>query len=1096
MHYTLPSWRRFFNRLAILIFLCLLTASSVIAQLKPWQHYSVRIAANKTPLKEIYASLEKQTGIAFNYDENTVKGNQLVTLQVRGGLDVVLQQLGEATHTTYKQIGNAITAAYKVPTPIDPNISGTVTSKSDGQALPNVSVLVKETGDVFATNENGIFQYQFPQQRPAKATLVFRYIGMKPYEIVIGRQTKLVVQLEENPLKVAEVVVTSSYTKERRREEVVGSISQLNAAALQTSRPIESVDKMLEGLVAGVYVETNTSLNTPVKVNIRGQGSLTAMLGGRTTSTQPLYVVDGVPLYEQQRGDEHSSFANENYLNPVSNINPADIKSISVLKDAAASAIYGANAANGVIIITTKNGSAGKTKLNVDYKSGVSTFINQIKYLDGPQYYELLRETYINNGLTPAAAEALSGSKTINTNWFDLTNRNASYQNVNVDVSGGKQGTSFRLSGGYLQQNASSLANDLEKMYARFRLDHEVSNKFSMSVNMSPTLTMQNALNIYNTVILPPNISPYNADGSYNELANLNVPNPIAVLNQNTDKHKGMSFIGNIQGTYKVNSDIQVMANVGTSYYSNKENIYQSGLNATGRTRNGYLQIFDRRNLGWTAFLQATYEKTFREQHHVNVLVGTQVQDENTELLKGMGTGFSYDKLHNLNNAASQTAASSSMSSAMVSYYSQLAYDYRKKYYTSVNVRADKSSIFGGDKQVAMNASLGVGWIVSNENFLQNNNTLSFLRLRASYGSTGNSRIGTYAARGLYSFGSNNYNGNTGAVPDGTAAPNPDLSWEKNYKANFGVDFTLFKRIEVTAEYYNNTIRDMISSIQVPLEIGYSTMSVNAGDMRNQGFELTINSTNIQRNNFTWNTSFNLGFNKNVILRFNDGFQPMYSSESMTVARPGLSTSTIWGWEWAGVDPSTGEETWFDPSGKKVDAATINALPTSQATILGNYLPKFQGGIVNVFSIGKLSVTANFQYSYGASVFLNKDIQSDGRNLNHRNQIVDLMDRWQQPNDITDVPKLYFPRRLVVNSSRYLREISYIKLSNLSGSYQLPKAWLERIGIEQLSVFANATNLFYWYKGDNKSSTRNGIAELRFVYPEMRTYTFGLRLGL
>ncbi|MBW8688304.1 SusC/RagA family TonB-linked outer membrane protein [Chitinophaga rhizophila] len=1097
MNNILPIIRRqLLYCLGVLIILLAVQLSAMAQSIKPWQQYNVKINASQQPLKNIFASLEIQTGISFNYDENTVKGDQIINMQFKGTLDQALQQLGRVSNITFRQIGNAITAAYRAPNAADRQLNGIVYSKNDRQPLPGVSVVIKETKEATTTNGNGEFSFRFPQERPATFTLIFRYIGMDAQEIVVTSQNRVSAYLEDNPLKVAEVVVTSSYTKDRRREEVVGSISQLNSAALQTSRPIESIDKMLEGMIAGVYVETNTELNTPVKVNIRGQGSLTAMMNGRTTSSQPLYVIDGIPLYEQQRGDEPGGFANENYLNPLSNINPADVKSISVLKDAAASAIYGANAANGVIIITTKGGASGKTNLNVDYKTGVSSFINQIKYLNGSQYHELLKETYMNNGMTDNAADQLAGSKTIDTDWFGLTNRNASYHNVNMDLSGGKQGTTFRLSGGYLKQNASSLANDLEKIYARIRVDHEVSNKMKLTVNLSPTLTAQNSLNIFNTVILPPNVSPYNADGSYNDLAGLNVPNPVAVLNQNTDTHRGFAMTGSVNGSYQVADGLQVMANVGADYYSNSENIFQSALNATGRTRNGFLQIFDRRNLGWVSFIQASYEKNLTPDHHIYALAGTQAQSQRTDLLRGTGAGFTYDKLRNLNNAATQTSASSTMENATVSYYSQVAYDYKKKYYTSVNVRADKSSIFGGDKQVALNSSIGLGWVISNENFLLNNSKLTFLRLRTSYGSTGNSRIGTYAARGLYLFGSNNYQGNTGAVPDGTAAPNPDLSWEKNYKLNIGLDITFLGRISVVAEYYNNTIRDMISSINVAPETGFTMMSVNAADMRNKGFELTINSTNIQRNNFTWNTVFNLGFNRGKILRFNDGFTPMYSSTSMTVAQPGISTSTIWGWKWAGVDPETGEELFYDPTGKLVDAAVINALPTSSGRVLGDRLPKAQGGLINAFTLGRFSLTANVEYSFGSSVFLNKDIQSDGRNLNHRNQIVDLMDRWQQPGDVTDVPRLYYPRRLVANSSRYLRDINFLKLSNVSVSYQLPKAMLRRAGLDNVNIYANARNLFYWYQNDNGTDTRNGIAALRFVYPEMRTYTMGVRIGL
>ncbi|MDX5480616.1 MAG: SusC/RagA family TonB-linked outer membrane protein, partial [Hymenobacteraceae bacterium] len=908
-------------------------------------------------------------------------------------------------------------------------------------------------------------------------------------------QSNFEVMLEQDAMSLKEVVVTSAYTGEKRREEVVGSISQLTARELQVDRPVESFDKMLQGMVAGVQVETNTEPNKPVKINIRGQGSLTSFGGGRSTSTQPLFVVDGVPMYEQQRGDASGVFNGENLLNPLSNINPQDIESVSVLKDASASAIYGADAANGVIIITTKAGAAGKTRFNLDYRTGVSSFINEFKYLSGPQYYELLRETYINNGRPANVAEMMAGSKTINTNWFDMLNRNASYHSANLDVSGGKDNTTYRFSSGYLNQQASAIGNDLQKLFFRLRLDQNINDKLKVGVNLSPSITRQNTLNNFGNIQLPPNISPYKEDGSYNNI--LQVPNPLAVLAQNEEYSEGVAFTGSATAKYKLTDAISFSGLLGSDYYSKKETQYKSAKNSTGINRGGELKIYDRSNLSWIAFIQGMYDKTFAGRHTVNYLAGTQVQDQETQLLYGQGSGFTYDRMRELSMAQNRNAASSKNASATVSYYSQLGYDLDKKYFLNLNVRSDKSSVFGGDKQVAVNGSVGLGWIVTKESFLQPNKILNHLRLRTSYGSTGNSRIGSYAARGLYRFSSlDPYNGNTSSVPDLTGAPNPDLGWEKNLKFNFGMDVTLLSRINITAEVYRNTIKNLISSVSVPLETGFETISANTGTMVNQGLELTINSANIESPDFTWNTTLNFGLNRNKITEFNGGLTGLYSENAAAVTKVGVSTGSIWGFRWAGVDPQTGAELFYDNHGNLLDARTVNTLPVTEGTVLGDRLPTFEGGLINTFSYKDLSLTVNLVYSYGASFLASYTVQADGRNLDHSNQSVNLLDRWQKEGDMTNVPMLTndISRKLVRNSSRYIHDLTHIKLSNVSLNYLLPERLTKVVKLERVSVFSNASNLLYWYR-EKSPAGRNGVAESRFLYPEMRPVVGGIRVG-
>ncbi|PWS26321.1 hypothetical protein DHW03_16180 [Pedobacter yonginense] len=1067
------------------------------AQQKNPSNISVKLNIQNRPILEVIKILEQQTGYTFNYDQNMVKLDQKISLKTTGSLRSVLDIIAEQQDLEFGINGNSISirkAARKSPKPTR-TITGTVRDTDTGTPMPGVNIFVKGTRQGALTNSNGEFIYKVTADKIEETVLVFSYIGMKTKEIKIGSQVFFNINLETESFGMNEVVVTGSYTKDKRREDVVGSISQVSAEQLQTDRPIESFDKMLEGLVAGVQVETTTELNTPVKINIRGLGSLPSFGASKSSSTQPLYVIDGIPMYEQQRGDENINFNGESYLNPLSNVNPDDIKSISILKDATASALYGANGANGVIIITTKNGKAGRTVVNLSADAGVATFINQYKWLSGPQYYSLLREAYINGGRSATEASQLSGSKTTNTDWFDLTQRNAIYQNYGLEVSGGTGKTTFRFSSGYRNQQSSTLTNDLKKIYSRLRLEHEFSDKFKVGINLSPTFSRSNSLSDYGAVTLPPNLEPY-TNGTYTDF--LGVPNPLAVFDQNENSDKGFEFLGNINASYKVTNHISLSGTLGADAYQNKQLQYLSALNATGRTANGRLEIFDRSYTSYIGFVQAAYDRTFKK-HTLNFLLGTQIENKETELLRGSGSNFTFDRLRVLSAAGTRSSASSASENATVSYYSSLGYDFEKKYYLNLNGRIDKSSIFGGDKQVAFNGSVGASWIISKENFLLDNKTLTFLKLRATYGSTGNSRIGNYSAKGLYDFGTSSgttYNGNIAATPDGTAAPNPDLGWEKNYKFNLGLDFNLFGKVDVTAEYYNNKITDLISSALVPLETGFQTISANTSTTVNKGFELTISSQIINNKNFSWNLAYNFGTNKNKLISFNKGLGTLYSSRDDAAAlREGNSTSAIYGYLWAGVDPQTGMEMFYDNNGKLSTASEINALPISSVSVLGDRLPQFQGGLINSFNLYRFNFSFNILYSYGADKLIFYINEADGRNLQNRNQSVNLIDRWQKPGDITDVPQLLINRSIVSNSSRYLYDVSYLKLSNISLSYKIAEKLANKLQLQNFSLFANATNLFYVYK-DAGTKGRNGIAEKRFTTPETSAFTAGIRIGL
>lgn len=1073
-----------------LIGLCLLLIHPVRSQ-----HLAIKL--NKGTLADIFSEIEKQANVHFNYDAGEINLRKRYDFVHKGSLTGALNDLANTAELTFRLEGNRIlvrTASRRL-------VNGTVTDKESGEILPGVTVRISNGKVLAITDLSGKFSGVITANDLSKTQLEFKMVGMKTFvSSPLGDRNVVNVALETDFQQMDEVVVTNAYTNGTPKEEVVGSISQITAKQLQVNRPIESLDKMLEGLAAGVYVEPSTGLGTPVKINIRGQGTLTPIGSGRTTSTQPLFVIDGIPVQEQKVGDATGNFNGETLLNPIAGINPQDIASISILKDASATTIYGANAANGVIIITTKSGREGKTTANIAYSSGVSTFINRMKLLSGPQYYVLKKEALLNDGFTESQAAQQAGSATQNTDWLGLTNRNATYNNINADLSGGKNGLTYRFSTGYRNQQGGSIGNNLQQMNLSLKVNNIVSEKFKFGITLSPSLLVKNGLDNYeNDAYLPPNLAPYDAEGNFTEL--LRIPNPLAVLAQNEDKSNKLAFNGNANLHYSVTPDLTISGTIGTNYLQGKQTIYKSAKNATGNSTNGNLKIFDRQTFGWLGYLQGNYNKTFSGKHSVNILAGYEVKDEKTVLLGGSGLGFSYDRIRELSQATTRTSFSSKQEDATISYYGQAGYDFAKKYFLTASIRSDQSSIFGNDRQVAINSAVGLGWILSKEAFLQENKTLTFLKLRASYGSTGNSRIGSYAARGLYNFSYGNYNGEVAAIPDGAAAPNPDLGWEKNFKLNTGLDVTFFDKISLTVEYYNHTIRDLISNIAVPQETGFTTISANTGTMRNEGLDLSVQTVFFEKQDFNWRSVFVMGINKNKILKYNNGLTTLYASTESTTGEPnvatkeGYSTSAIWGVKWAGVNPETGQEQFYAPDGSIVDRTTIRTYPASSWIKLGDGLPKAQGSWINTLSYKNFSMTLNILYSLGESFMQSTKYYADGLNLQNTNMNINLIDRWQKAGDIAPVSKLSIEKRLVKNSSRYLHDLTNIKLSNVTLNFQLPKTITQSLKMKQMSAYLNATNLAYWYK-EKSPEGRNGIREIRFTTPETRTITIGINIGI
>ncbi|MFP5041872.1 SusC/RagA family TonB-linked outer membrane protein [Parasediminibacterium sp. JCM 36343] len=1074
----------------------------------------ITFSGKNLPVEKVLSSIKAQSGYLLFYDYALLQDAKLVSLDIKAAsVEQVMDILVKGQPFVYA-IENKTIVLSKKPSFLE-NISAqlfappTVEIKGhvfgeNGDPLQGAYIILKGNSKKAAiTNAAGEFTLSLTPQEMSQGFLVFSYVGYNKYEYRISGHKNIDITLAKNIQALTDVVVTNSYSKPKRKEEVTGSIVTVSSKQLQTDRPIESFDKMLEGMAAGVQVVTNTDLGTPVTINIRGQNSLTNLYGANrttlTTSSQPLFVVDGVPIMEQRRTDEPLMFINnEQLLNPLAGINPNDIESISILKDAAAASIYGSNASNGVVIITTKKGKAGKTKLNVHYSNGWAQSINKIKWLDGKQYHDLLREELINDRKTPADAELLAGASDINTPWFELANRYSTYDAVDLDLAGGNDVTQFRVSSSYKKQQAIQKGNDYEKIYVRFRLDHAISKKFSLGITLAPSLTHKNGVNVYGLVPITPNAPVYNADGTFFSFANLGVANPIAVIAQNKDYATGGSLNGNTRLEYSPFKNLHFSTLWGVDALLNRQSQFSSAGNATGASKNGSAQITDRTNFSWINTDQVNWSPTYKKIHNFDLTAGFEAKSEDTKLLGGSGSGFTYTRLIELSTAKSGIPASSKNKANTYSYFSQLLYNYDGKYFVSLSTRLDAASIFGNDVNQTINSGVGVGWLLSKEKWFNRYNWLDMLRVRESYGKTGNSRIGSYEARGIYTFNGKGYNDMVTSYI--STAPNPDLTWEAGYKQNTGIDIGFLKRFTFSLDIYENNLKNAINSISIPPENGFNSELANVADMRNRGWDAGF-IAQIFTGKFKWTSTLNVGYNKNVVTRvFSNVTRYASQNSAASVLKTGVSTSAIWGFRFAGVDPATGYEQFYDKSEGKVVLSTDLDRTLANAYSLGDRLPKAQGGFINSFSYEGVSLTLNMIYSFGAKALIDYNNENNGRNLQNRNQSVNLLDRWQKPGDIANIPRLSsgingLGNPIVSNSSRYVYDDTYIKISNLSLSYSLPQSMVRKLKGVSCTVYGNATNLYYWYK-EKSPAGRNGIREYKFSFPEAQTFTWGVKMGM
>ena len=1013
-------------------------------------------------------------------------------------------------------------------------ITGIVINSKDGLPAKSVTVTVKGTQTATQTGDNGDFKID----AGSNATLVFSSASFTRQEVAVNGKSFLTVSIVANTTNLDEVVVVGYGTQQRKY--MTGSVSKIDSKAF-TSTPSPSFDAALQGRAPGLQVQqANGSLGGAVRIRIRGTSSI-------SSSGEPLYVVDGIPF---SNGDNQAGFGSgldatkANNTNPLASINQNDIESIEVLKDAASAAIYGARAANGVILITTKKGRSGKTQISLDAITGGSEITRKLPLLNGAEWYQLYNEARVNDGLLPLGPnQNIPGiplsyvyDPKVNTDWIDQTTQRGALYEANLSARGGNDKTRFFLSGVYRDEKGVLVGNKFQRIGGRVNIDNKASERldFGIQIGMYSTKTNEvptsfnggigaaqsNALPIFPVL---------NNDGSYfgtQTKYNIYI-NPVARL-QNTFINRSLRTFANVNATYKLTKDLSFRSEFGLDLTRQKENYYeqpynrwyQSTMLASGSERNIDLTNINtnnyftyNKNVGTNGKLDATlgfavntlrfHEISYRPQSDASGYVNPFFQEGTA------GIAWSPLAPASITNGSPVAAYGSARNlSGFVSYFARANYRFMDKYLLGASLRADASPRFGRNKRTGYFPAVSAGWIASEETFLKNSKVVNYLKLRTSFGLTGNAEIGDYRFLSLYNP-SGGYGGINGLRPG--SLENPDLTWEKGQQFDFGIDFGLLKNVlSGSLSFYTKKSKDLLLNKPVQRSTGFDNIAANVDvQVRNRGVELVLNSTNVDTKNFKWTSSFNISRNENKVLRvagFDDpDFLDLSEGDTRVIAGYPLGQNYLP--EFVGVDPQTGVTLIREKATGK--AIPLNAASQQANRVpIGNPIPDFFGGLENTFTYKGFDLGFLLNFQYGNEIYDDGAKFQIGGKLNEWNQRRELLSRWQKPGDITEVPKV----SLTVdannsNSSRFLYDVSFLRLRSVNLGYTIPANIVSRAKITSARIYVSASNILTFtkyagwdpevvrYRFNNGSS--NGASNAPYLpSPQAKSINLGVNITL
>jgi len=990
-------------------------------------------------------------------------------------------------------------------------VSGKVTAASDGYGIPGANVVVKGTTQGTITDIDGSYRLSVPD---GYNTIVFSFIGYSNKEANIDGQSVINIQLEEDIQQLSEVVVVGY--GEQDRKTLTSSIVSVDAKSIENV-PMPSPDQLLQGRAAGVQVTANSGEpGGGMMVRVRGSTSI-----GGAGSSDPLYVIDGVPIVAGNLAQ--TTFGQP--TNALADLNPADIASMEVLKDASATAIYGARAANGVVLITTKRGKTGEAKISVNAYAGTSSAWKDPNDLrvSGPDFERLQNESALNNwndrnAVTPQppfVAPYSNPDAALDTNWLDEIFQSGSISNIDVSASGGEGKIQYMVSGSNFSQEGLIRPSKFERTSGRLNLDFLATDKLKFGTSMMYSSTTRNRSANGNDIqgslttafFYPTNIPIYNTDGTYNKPL---WENPVAVANETDYTMKTSRLIGSVFAEYEIFPGLAFRSTWSLDNNFIDEYNYDNTLLNDGKSVNGNASSNLTTDNNWINENILTYQFNLNNAHNFNLLVGNTLQESINTLASASGQQFPGDAFKQISSAAVQQSSTEETSWGISSFFTRINYDLNKKYMLTFNLRADASSRFGKDNQWGTFPSVALGWRLSDENFMSGINAINDLKIRASYGATGNQNgLDNFQSRGLWGGQAGGLNGgggsnqlnNTGAAAAYGDAPgfipnqleNPDLKWETTYQFNIGFDMAILQdRVNVSLDYYNKQTKDLLLDVPVPLSTGYSTLFQNYGEMENKGVELAISATPVSTADLRWDVNFNISANRNKITKIPAPFN-QFTREYVRVEE-GYPLFSFYAHEQLGVDPQTGNIIW-----NTGDDETFQ--PSNDRFIVGNAQPDFVGGLTNTVNWKNFDFTALLQFSYGNSILnYNRFFFEHGgeRTTGYSSQ---QLDRWQQPGDVADIPRMAnINYSTSYRPSRHVEDGSYLRMKNISLGYSVPASIASKVGMSRLRLYVSSQNLFTItnYTGLDPESTVDSSSTVSgtdlAVMPQPRVFMGGVNI--
>ncbi len=1143
-----PSpWNKCFRLMKLTILFFIVGLMQVSASVYS-QSAKLTLDMENSRVADVLDEIEKQSEFRFAYSSELIDMDRKVTVEIdKKNIDETLTALFEGTSVKYALFDRHIML---YPQEMDEAsidlsgwnidaqqgiVSGTVTDES-GEPLPGVTVVVKGTTLGTVTNANGEYSIT---NIPENATLQFSFVGMRTKEVEVGNQSGIDVKMEVDAIGIEEVVAIGYGTI--KKSDLTGSVTSVKTEDLDNIK-MQSIDQALAGRAAGVQVIQSSGVpGSAPAVRVRGTTSLQG-------ANEPLYVVDGFPIYAGGGSGNAGTAAGSSNISGIANINPNDIQSIEILKDASATSIYGARAANGVILITTKTGTAGNDKVSFSADYGFQSVTKKMDVMDAYQYAVLKNEAYTNEGSAPVYStsdlEEIQNHPELGTNWQDEVFQVAPMQEYNISFTGGDRKTNYAITGGYTKQDGIIKSTDFERFSSRINLTRQMKDWLKTGTHISVFRIFSNQQNVDGLGVVngatqfSPILPVYSGQGysflptsSASEYTLVNdgiiINNPVATMNEVVRQTQRNGILGDMFMEIKITPNLTAKIKGGADISNVKNDTYLPGNTNEGQGSNGVATIRYNLNQNWLNENTLSYVNEFGA-HSVSAVAGATFQENIYEYVLGSSQGFTNDILQENSLQGGETYNSPESGKTrwgLISYLARVNYSYNGKYLASIAGRIDGSSRFGINNKYAFFPSGSLAWRASEEDFIKELNLFSYLKLRASFGYTGNQEIGLYNS--LPTTGTQTYTFGDGTLATGVSPnkiANADLQWEKTAQFDAGVDMAFFdNRLGLTIDYYYKKTTEMLYSEQVPFTTGFTEYLNNIGSMQNQGVELELRG-DILRGKFKWNTDFNLSFNRNKVLSLagvlykdvgvNQGHLKIDPwSRRLFVGEP---IGAFFGWQFDGIiqegetinqtisQVGPGRRKYKDvaseddnPDDGKYTGAPDGVVDNSDRQVIGNALPDFIGGMNNNFSYKNISLSVFLQWSVGNDI-LNFDKTQLTLPTGGQNVYAEMVNRWTPENPSNVLPLASTNRQIVFNDY-YIEDGSYLKIKNIILGYTFPKNMVNFV--DRLYVYSSLNNFitFTKYTGFDPEVSLHGASNLTMgedysTYPQSKTVMFGVKI--